>query len=188
MNLHSIAAGVVSAVNPLQPVIVQVSTGYGTNPDGSRVPQYAAPFTAIGDVQQLSTQDLRHLDGLNIQGSTRAVYLNGEVDAIRRINRKGGDLVTLKDNTVWLTTHVLEQWPDWCKIAVTLQNQAQALGAPTPMWTHEAPAPVGGAPIGAQEYSPAAIIDNTPVAGTPVPMWPHDAAAPVGGAPVGTAE
>ena len=70
-------------------------------------------------------EDLRQLEGLNIQGSMRTIYLNGEVDAIIRINVKGGDIITLQDGSVWLTTHILEQWDvGWCKISITLQDGA----------------------------------------------------------------
>lgn len=123
MNLHGIVSGKVAAVNPLQPVILQVCIeGYVTNPDGSRVPAYLPPVTVTAQVQDLSTRDLRQLDALNIQGSMKSIYLNGTVDAISRLNAKGGDLLTLKDGTIWLTTSVLEQWPDWVKVSVTVQN------------------------------------------------------------------
>lgn len=123
MNLHGIVANVIAAVNPLQPVTVQISTGtYTTSSSGVRTPQYQPAVTVFGQVQELTTRDLRQLDSLNIQGSQRAIYLNGEVDAIVRVSAKGGDLITLQDGTVWLTTSVLEQWPDWCKVSVVLQN------------------------------------------------------------------
>lgn len=75
-------------------------------------------------VQELTTTDLRQLDALNIQGSTRVMYISGEVDAIARVRQKGGDLVTMigGDGQVYLTTRVLEMWPDWCKVAVVLQD------------------------------------------------------------------
>ena len=28
----------------------------------------------------------------------------------------------MPEGNTWLCVHVLEQWPDWCKIAITLQN------------------------------------------------------------------
>jgi hypothetical protein len=73
-------------------------------------------------VQDLSQKDIRQLDALNIQGSQRTVYLNGEVNAVVRFSQSGGDLITTQDGTLWLTTAVLEAWPDWTKIAITLQN------------------------------------------------------------------
>ena len=123
MNLHTIASGAIAAVNPFQAVVIRTSTGAVVNPDGTRTPSYAAPVTVSGQVQQLTTRDLRQLEALSIQGSSRKVYLNGEVDAIVRVSQKGGDLLTLQDGSIWLTTHVLEQWDvGWCAVACTLQD------------------------------------------------------------------
>lgn len=124
MNLHGIASNKIAVVNPMQNVQVQLSTGYTTNPDGSRVPAYAAPIVVIAQVQELSVQDIRQLDMLNIQGSHRSIYFPGTVTGEVRWNQQGGDLITLVDGTVWLTTSVLEQWPQWSKVSVTLQNGA----------------------------------------------------------------
>jgi hypothetical protein len=92
--------------------------------DGTPTPTYAAPVTVPGQVQELSTRDLRQVEALNIQGTSRAVYLNGtDVSAIVRLTQRGGDLVTLQDGTVWLTTLVPEKWDvGWTKIIITLQN------------------------------------------------------------------
>ena len=126
MNLHRIVSTVISAVNPNQMITVQTSAGYITNPDGTLVPQYSPAFDRLAQVQELTSRDLRQLDALNIQGSMRTVYLNGEVDGIIRISKKGGDLITLqRDGSIWLTTAVLEQWDTgWCKLAITLQTDA----------------------------------------------------------------
>jgi hypothetical protein len=103
-------------------ISVQVSAGYATNSDGSRAPIYTTVCGVSAQVQQLTGEDLRHLEALNIQGSTRKLYVNGSIDAIVRFAQKGGDIVTLLDGTVYLTTHVLERWPDWCAVAMQLQN------------------------------------------------------------------
>ena len=122
MNLHGIAAGVIARVNPLQPVSVQLSTGtYTTSPSGARTPVYSQPIGVMGQVQDLQQRDLRQLEGLNVQGSQRTIYLNGEVNGVVRLARDGGDLLTLQNGTVWLTTAVLEQWPDWIKASITQQ-------------------------------------------------------------------
>jgi hypothetical protein len=123
MNLHNIAVGLISAINPLQIASLQISTGSITNSDGSRTPQYQrCPLEIYAQVQQLSIRDLRQLEGLNVAGSERKIYLNGSLTGTVRVSQKGGDLVTLQDGTVWLTTAVLEQWPDWCAVSVVLQN------------------------------------------------------------------
>ena len=123
MNLHGIVAGYVGSINPNVPVTLQVSIGSVTANDGSRSPSYGTPIAGlVAQVQELTTRDLRQLERLNIQGSTRKIYLNGEVDAIIRVSQKGGDLITMADGSIYLTTMVLEQWPDWCAVSVTLQN------------------------------------------------------------------
>lgn len=122
MNLHGIVAGAIGAINPFISVTVKLSVGYSTNPDGSRTPTYNNT-TLDAQVQALTYTDLVQLDGLGIQGVRRAVYLYGDVEGIERVNSKGGDLLIMPDGTVWLVVVVLEHWPDWCKVAVTLQDQ-----------------------------------------------------------------
>ena len=124
MNLHQIVSGAIGAVNPFVPVTVRVSTGYTVAADGSQVPAYAADQTVSAQVQSLSYNDIQHLDALNIQGVRSAIYLNGQLSGLVRPENKGGDLVVFGDGTVYLVAVVLENWPDWCKVAVTLQNGA----------------------------------------------------------------
>jgi hypothetical protein len=126
MNLRGIANGATRAVNPNIEATVQVSAGYETRPDGTRVAKFAE-LAFTGQVQALQYNDMVHLDGLNIQGIRRAIYLNGTIDSLNRINKKGGDLIKIATGPnagVWLVALVLEQWPDWAKCAVTLQDQA----------------------------------------------------------------
>jgi hypothetical protein len=123
VNLHQVVSGAVSAVNPQMRLVVLVSTGAVTNADGSRVPGYAPPQTVCGDVQALQYSDILQLDALNIEGQRRKIYINGEVDGLVRADNKGGDLVVTPNREVWLVAMVLEYWPDWCSVAVTLQDQ-----------------------------------------------------------------
>ena len=124
MNLHKIASGIINSVNPNELIQVQASSGYATGPDGRRTPQYLASVQAYGQVQQLTGRDLRQLEMLNITGSERKIYITGNLDAITRMSKTGGDVIVRSDNTVWLTTHVLELWPDWVSVSVVLQNGA----------------------------------------------------------------
>jgi len=78
----------------------------------------------MGQVQSLTYTDLTQIDGLNIQGVRRAIYINGEVDGLVRSENKGGDIITTPNGEVWLVVLVLEYWPDWTKCVVTLQNGA----------------------------------------------------------------
>ena len=122
MNLFGLTTAAVGVVNPRQNVQVQLSTGSTTNADGSRTPTYATPIVIPAQVQDLSEQDIRQLDALNIAGSMRSVYFPGFVSSIVRFTQQGGDLITLADGSVWLTTSVLESWPNYTKVTITLQN------------------------------------------------------------------
>lgn len=82
-------------------------------------------YTLQAQVQPLTTKDLMHLDGLNIQGVERAIYLSGHVDGIVRSEGKGGDLIILSSGPnpgTYLVTVVLEAWSNWVKCGVRLQN------------------------------------------------------------------
>lgn len=122
MNLHAIVRGHIGVVNPDIPLSIKVSTGYSTNPDGTPIPKYANPVTVMGQVQELSDSEIRQADFLNIQGQKRAIYINGQIDGLVRVNKQGGDIITGPDGSVWLVAIVLEYWPDWCKVAVVLQD------------------------------------------------------------------
>ena len=130
MNLHGIAAPLIGVVNPFIPVTIKVSTGYTTENDGTRVPSYAFLFDVPAQIQALSFGDLRQLDGLELNGEKRKIYLNGQFDSVNRPRATGGDLITFPDGntypfgTSWLVVQSLEQFPDWCSLAVTLQNDA----------------------------------------------------------------
>lgn len=128
MNLHAIAGPIVAAVNPTIQVSVRISAGtYTTAPDGTRTPIYVDGGTIPAQIQSLTADELRQLEGLNIQGTKRGIYLHGKYDGVNRVAHKGGDLITYPEGstypfgTSWLVVHVLEQWPDWCKVAVTQQ-------------------------------------------------------------------
>lgn len=125
MNLHSIVAGVISAVNPYTPVSIQASNGYTSASSAKRTPKYKYPFPASGQVQPMTYKDLMQVEGLNLNGTKRSMYLRGAFNGVVRSQIKGGDLVTIASGVnagTWLVGLVLEQWPDWCKVAVTLQN------------------------------------------------------------------
>ena len=121
MDLRGIANQSSDVVNPNISVTVKASTGYTIGSGLKQVPSYAAPVTGFAQVQALTAADLRHLDGLSIQGATKSIILRGELNAIVRVNSQGGDVVTIGAQT-WLTVAVLEQWPLWSRCAIQLQD------------------------------------------------------------------
>ena len=124
MNLHSIASQAISAVNPMLTVTTKLSSGYTTSGDGSQVPTYTTG-SATGQVQSLSASDLKKLEGMNIQNVEQKVYLNGNFEGAFRQLGLGGDLLTFNYGThgaqTYLVTAVLERWPDWSCVGVTMQ-------------------------------------------------------------------
>ncbi|OIN06081.1 hypothetical protein BFS86_19420 [Shewanella algae] len=124
MNLHGIVHSAIGAVNPHVAATMKVSTGSITNPDGSRTPTYTI-VTGDAQVQPLTFKDLTQVDGLNLNGSARAIYFFGVFNGVVRPAQKGGDTIALTDGPnvgTWLIVQVLEQWSGWCKVAVVLQN------------------------------------------------------------------
>ena len=129
MDLRGLANGVTTTVNPNQTVTVLRSTGFTTGAGAKQVPSYAAPVSGPAQIQALDADDIKQLDGLNIQGTIRAIYLRGPLAGVVRPNQTGGDLVTIAAPApvalrgTWLVVKVLESWPDWTKAAIVLQGQ-----------------------------------------------------------------
>lgn len=125
MNLHSIVGPLIGSVNPNIQISVRVSTGSAIAADGTRTPTYADPVTVMAQMQPLTWRDIQQLDGLNLQGTRRAIYINGAVEGLVRSTNQGGDLITLPDRSVWLVAQILEGFDPtagWTKAAITLQN------------------------------------------------------------------
>jgi hypothetical protein len=121
MDLRSIANSVSSTVNPNISVIVRRSSGYTIGAGRKQVPAYAADVSGPAQMQALDSKDLKQLDGLNIQGTIRALYLRGTLAGVVRPDSTGGDLVLIGAET-WLVVKVLESWPSWTKAAIALQG------------------------------------------------------------------
>lgn len=130
MDLRGIANSVTNAVNENMAVTVTPSTGstVGTAGNGyKQVPTYAAPVSGFAQLQALDGSDLKQIDGLNLQGVLRAIYLRGALAGVIRPNSKGGDIVTIAAPAppmyvgTWLVVKVLEQWPLWAKCVINLQ-------------------------------------------------------------------
>jgi hypothetical protein len=126
LNLNAIASQVIPAVNPFTAATLAISLGSTTDATGKRTPKFQIPvFNVFAQVQALTFRDIQQIDYLNLQGTRVAIYLNGEVDGLVRVAKKGGDIITIMQGPhagVYLVALVLEQWNDWVKVAATLQN------------------------------------------------------------------
>ena len=121
MDLRAIANSVTQTVNNNEVVTILLSDGYTMGAGARQVPAYKPPIIAPAQVQALDGVDLKQLDGLNIQGTMRAIYLFGEVAGVIRPNQTGGDIIQRGDSN-WLVVKVLESWSDWTKAAIVLQG------------------------------------------------------------------
>jgi hypothetical protein len=76
-------------------------------------------------MQPMTEVDLRlvQTSNVNLQDVTRAFYIRGNAQGIVRPFSKGGDLIQV-NGSMWLVVQVLETWPDWSKVAATLQRDA----------------------------------------------------------------
>ncbi len=123
MDLRGIANSVTSTINPNETVTVLRSTGFTVGAGLRQVPSYAAPINGPAQVQALDNDDLKQLDGMNIQGTIRAIYLRGTLAGVIRPDGTGGDLVKRNNGSeTWLVTKVLEFWPDWTKAVIVFQG------------------------------------------------------------------
>ena len=127
MDLRGIANSVSSTINPNIPVTVLKSTGYGIGAGRKQTPNYAAPVDGFAQLQALDGVDLKQLEGLNIQGTIKAIYLRGALAGVVRPDGTGGDLIRFGGQE-WLVVKVLEGWADWTKCAIVLQMNP---GVPT---------------------------------------------------------
>lgn len=109
---------------------------YSLNQQQSVPPEaMTTSLVLLGQVQPLSGADLRQIEGLNLQGSMKAIYVNGRLAGGVRVELKGGDVVTLPDRTAWLVTKMLEPWnvtAGWTKALLTLQNTTDPAYPPAP--------------------------------------------------------
>lgn len=121
MNLHGLASGI-TAVNRNTQAVLRHSTGSTTAPGGRRTPTFEEVLGQV-QVQGLSAKELAHLNGLNITGVLRKVYVRGAINSVLRASGKGGDVLSF-EGFDWLVVHVFETWPGWSAVAVSQQVPA----------------------------------------------------------------
>jgi hypothetical protein len=128
MDLRGIANQVSNCVNGNILVSLQISNGWTTGAGARQVPAYKTPLTGPAQVQALDGSDLKKIEGLNIQGDIRVLYMYGNLAGVIRPDSRGGDLVTiispspLELQGQWLVTKVLESWPTWTKVCIVKQG------------------------------------------------------------------
>ena len=164
MNLYGLASGI-GAVNPRISATLHQSLGYVAADDGSRTATFSQTTGDI-QVQALSTPELQHLNGLNISGNLKKVFLDGKWNSVVRAQQTGGDYFTFGGQD-WLVVHVLEQWPDWSSLVVSQQAAAVTPGVGTIYYGSSMDPALSAAGVAALGQS---ILANTYAYTYPIPV------------------
>ena len=114
------ANSAVNVINPDTLVTIRSSTGYTIGAGMRQEPSYVEA-TGKANLQAISNDKLQHIDGLNLQGTYKVLYLHGQLYAVVRPEIKGGDLVLFNGQN-WLVVQLLERWQTWCKALICLQS------------------------------------------------------------------
>ena len=123
MNLRAVANAVSTAVNPNVSATILHSVGYATGADFVQRPVYKTFYGVPVQLQALDGPELRQVESLNLEGTVKAAYINGDWSGVIRAAQKGGDVLLVAGQR-WLIVKVLEAWPQWVKVVLQLQQPA----------------------------------------------------------------
>lgn len=135
INLRAMANSITSAINPNIPAVLKRSIGYVTDDAGVRVNTFTEQNIVIQS-QSMTSKELQLVESLGLQGYTRAVHLNGNIEGLRRHVEQGADILTFKQHDDaepmdWLVVQVMESWPNWCRVLLCRQAKVPAIAPPT---------------------------------------------------------
>lgn len=123
MNLHKVSSSAIRRVNPNIPAVLKKYAGEVELPGRKVGPSYLPDQDVTIQLQPLSKEDLQHIDGMNLQGLIKAIYVNGNYFSVQREMEQGGDIFVINGGE-WLVVAPVELWPDWCRLVVNLQVSA----------------------------------------------------------------
>lgn len=120
MNLRQIANNAITSINPNISAVLKKYAGQTIGPGRKPVPSYLPDQNVTIQLQPLSRGDMQHVDGLNIQGLAKVIYVNGNYFSVQREMEQGGDIFVINGEQ-WLVVEPVELWPDWCRLIAVLQ-------------------------------------------------------------------
>lgn len=120
MNLHKIANSAIRRVNPNISAVLKKFAGETIGSGRKPVPSYLPDQNVTIQLQPISRGDMQHVDGLNIQGLAKVIYVNGNYFSVQREMEQGGDIFVINGEQ-WLVVEPVELWPDWCRLIAVLQ-------------------------------------------------------------------
>ena len=135
LQLGQLLAGTVETLLPGTIIVDQLTGsppgGIGTytinRPQSVSSEAMTTSLLLMGQIQPLQWRDLQQLDGLNLNGVRKKIYLDGNVGAIVRAKNRGGDRIVDPHSNVWLVVQTLEGFDPtagWTCVAVVLQDGA----------------------------------------------------------------
>lgn len=123
MNLRQIANNAITSINPNISAALKKYAGETIGPGRKPVPSYLPDQNVTIQLQPISRGDMQHVDGLNIQGLAKVIYVNGNYFSVQREMEQGGDIFVINGEQ-WLVVEPVELWPDWCRLIAVLQVSA----------------------------------------------------------------
>lgn len=87
---------------------------------------FTTSLVVPGQIQPVGWRDIQMMEGLNLQGTRKKIWLYGRFDGLIRPNNKGGDIITAQNGDIYLVAMVAEQWDNnvWCSVFATLQDNS----------------------------------------------------------------
>jgi hypothetical protein len=120
MNVRGLSNSAIKTVNADTLVSIQPSSGYTIGSGARQIPSYGTAVSQYANIQELTVEELRLIEGLNIQGTKKTIYTHFLLRAASRPNQTGGDLITFNEQK-WLVVKILEQWNEWTKALIVQQ-------------------------------------------------------------------
>lgn len=120
MNLRQIANSATRSINPNISAVLKKYAGETMGPGRKPQPSYLPDKDVTIQLQPISRGDMQHVDGLNIQGLAKVIYVNGNYFSVQRELEQGGDIFVIGSEQ-WLVVEPVELWPDWCRLIAVLQ-------------------------------------------------------------------
>ncbi len=120
MNLRQIANNAITSINPNISAVLKKYAGETIGTGRKPVPSYLPDQNVTIQLQPISRGDMQHVDGLNIQGLAKVIYVNGNYFSVQREMEQGGDIFVINGEQ-WLVVEPVELWSDWCRLIAVLQ-------------------------------------------------------------------
>jgi hypothetical protein len=130
MHLRKLVRGAINSVNRDKLIVWRASRGQIHGTSGVTTPTYALPQTVFAQIQPIPTDQLAHLENLNIQGVLRQIYLRNAVASAVRADGTGGDLLYFPERYTSQAEEVMAAWTADSNTVTADSGNSNASGVP----------------------------------------------------------